>query len=449
MDMEKKKVLVVGAGKSGLGAVRLLDAAGACVTLYDGNRDLNKETIRKQTGTLELACAFGALPEDLGRFDLCVVSPGVPLDAPDMIRIKEEGVPIWGEIELASRETSADILAITGTNGKTTTTSLLYAILKEAGKTAFALGNIGTPFTLGAMEAKAGDVIAAEISSFQLETAQTFHPKISAILNITPDHLNRHHTMEEYTQVKERITMHQARPDICVLNYEDDVLRKFGEEISDHICVRYFSRKTRLPKGMYLAGEDIFLDGKKVLSASELAILGDHNMENVMAACLMADGYGIPLETILNACRKFEGVEHRIEFVGEIDGVTYYNDSKGTNPDAAIKAIKAMQRPTLLIGGGYDKGNTYEEWIDAFDGKVRKFLLVGQTKDDIKAAALKKGFPEKDIVLFETFSDAVRYAGTEARAGEAVLLSPACASWGMFKNYEERGRIFKELVRSL
>ena len=225
-----KKVLVVGAGKSGLGAVRLLDAAGACVTLYDGNRDLNKETIRKQTGTLELACAFGALPEDLKSFDLCVVSPGVPLDAPDMIRIKEEGVPIWGEIELASRETSADILAITGTNGKTTTTSLLYAILKEAGKTAFALGNIGTPFTLGAMEARAGDVIAAEISSFQLETAQTFHPKISAILNITPDHLNRHHTMEEYTQVKERITMHQARPDICVLNYERSEERRVGKE---------------------------------------------------------------------------------------------------------------------------------------------------------------------------------------------------------------------------
>ena len=292
-------------------------------------------------------------------------------------------------------------------------------------------------------------VTVAEISSFQLETIEKFAPKVSTILNITPDHLNRHHTMEEYIRVKELITKNQTAEDTCVLNYEDEILREFGKTL--HTKVIYFSSLHKLEKGMYLDdGEICYRDEhgvQKICRTTELNLPGRHTHENVMAAAAMALAYGVPLEVIRKVVCAFQAVEHRIEFVTEKNGVVYYNDSKGTNPDAAIKGIQAMNRPTLLIGGGYDKGSSYSEWIQAFDGKVKYLVLIGQTREKIAAEAKALGF--MDIVFADSLAEAVQFCADHAVKGDAVLLSPACASWGMFPNYEVRGKMFKELVNNL
>ena len=376
------------------------------------------------------------------------MSPGVPTDLPVVEKMREREIPIWGEIELAYVFGKGDVLAITGTNGKTTTTALLGEIMKDAGKSTYVVGNIGNPYTDIAAQTAEDSVIVAEMSSFQLETVHTFAPKVSAILNITPDHLNRHHTMEAYIEAKENIAKNQGPQDVCVLNYEDEVLRAFGEKI--HTRVLYFSSQRKLNKGVYLEDGKIMLnlDGEVCLChVDELHLLGVHNYENVMAAAAMAASYGIAIESIRRTVKAFQGVEHRIEFVAEKNGVAYYNDSKGTNPDAAIRGIRAMKRPTVLIGGGYDKESSYEEWIDAFDGKVKKLVLIGATREKIADAARKQGFT--DIEFADTFEEAFQICADTAVPGDAVLLSPACASWGMFKNYEERGDKFKELVNQL
>ena len=312
------------------------------------------------------------------------------------------------------------------------------------------MGNIGIPYTSVAAETTDDTVTVAEISSFQLETTDCFAPEVSAILNITPDHLNRHHTMERYTQTKLGITKSQGEQDVCVLNYEDEALRAFGGQAN--VQVLYFSSKRPLAHGLYLKDREIFYaDGsgteEKVIHVDEINILGLHNYENAMAATGIALCMGVPMEKIVEALKHFQAVEHRIEYVTEIDGVKYYNDSKGTNPDAAIKGIQAMTRPTYLIGGGYDKESLYDEWIESFDGKVKKLVLIGQTKEKIAACARAHGF--YDVILCETLAEAIDVCHKNAKRGEAVLLSPACASWGMFKNYEERGRMFKEYVRAL
>ena len=341
------------------------------------------------------------------------------------------------------------MLAITGTNGKTTTTSLLGAIMQHAKESAFIVGNIGIPYTQIVEETKESSVTVAEISSFQLETIEQFRPKVSAILNITPDHLNRHHTMEEYIRVKELITKNQTEEDTCVLNYEDEVLREFGKTLKCQVI--FFSSLRTLEKGIYLNGEMIeYNDGSSTMticSVKELNLPGRHNYENVCAAVAMVLAYGISLEDIRYVLVRFKAVEHRIEYVTEVNGVVYYNDSKGTNPDAAIKGIQAMDRPTLLIGGGYDKNSSYEEWINAFDGKVRYLVLLGQTKEKIAEAAGRCGF--EHVIMTESLEEAVAFCAEHANPGDAVLLSPACASWGMFPNYEVRGKRFKELVYQL
>ena len=357
-------------------------------------------------------------------------------------------IPVWGEIELAYAFGRGDVLAITGTNGKTTTTALLGEIMANYKESVFVVGNIGNPYTSIVPRTEESSVIVAEISSFQLETIHTFRPKVSAVLNITPDHLNRHHTMEAYVAAKERIAENQTKEDVCVLNYEDKLLREFGERTKAEVL--YFSSKRKLKRGVYLDSGEIIIDlGEKIslCSVDSLHILGTHNYENVMAAAAMAYAYGVPAEVIQKTVCQFRGVEHRIEFVAEKNGVAFYNDSKGTNPDAAIRGIQAMNRPTVLIGGGYDKDSTYEEWINAFDGKVKKLVLLGATRDKIAETARRLGF--EDIVMADSFEEAFDKCVEYSRPGDAVLLSPACASWGMFKNYEERGDKFKELVNQL
>ena len=451
MDLKGKRVLVFGSGKSGIGAAELLGQVGACPVLYDGNPDLDKEAVLHKTASIKETDIYaGGLPEEVQKsLDLAVLSPGVPTDLPLVKSFYEQGLPVWGEVELAFCTGKGRVLAITGTNGKTTTTALLGKIMEDAEDSVFVVGNIGTPYTSKALEMTEDSVTVAEISSFQLETIERFAPCVSAILNITEDHLNRHHTMEEYIRVKELIVKNQKPEDVCVLNYEDPVLREFGKNIVPQTV--YFSSERRLEKGIFLEDGQIILKTEdqeiSLVKTDDLKLLGKHNFENVMAAAAMAYYAGVSVESIRKSICEFTAVEHRIEYVTEKNGVVYYNDSKGTNPDAAIKGIQAMNRPTWLIGGGYDKGSSYDEWLNSFDGKVRSLVLIGQTKEKIREAAERLGVCS--CILCEDLQEAVKICAEKAQPGEAVLLSPACASWGQFDNYEQRGDCFKEYVKNL
>lgn len=462
MEYQGKNVLVVGLGISGIGAAKLLHTGGAHVALFDGNDKLTKEEVEKKLPEgMEAEIYTGSLPKEAAeKAELVIVSPGVPTDTEFIRSFRDRGVPVWGEIELACRAAKGRLIAITGTNGKTTTTALAGQIVKDCvGNpasaqpigSAFVVGNIGTPYTLEADKTTEDSVTVAEISSFQLETIHTFKPDVSAILNITPDHLNRHHTMEAYVAVKESIAKNQDKSSRCILNYEDDHTRAFGERTSAEPF--YFSSARKLKKGIYLDGDDIYLaeeenkEPLKLLNIHEMKLLGMHNVENVMAAIALTWSIGVPLSSIVATVKEFKAVEHRIEYVATKKGVDYYNDSKGTNPDAAIKGIRAMNRPTILIGGGYDKQSEYDEWIEAFDGKVKWLVLLGQTKEKIAQCARAHGFT--NIITADSLEEVVDICAKKAQAGDAVLLSPACASWGMFPNYEVRGKLFKELVHKL
>lgn len=451
MKIEEQKVLVVGTGISGIAAAELLQSKNVDTVLFDGNKELDVNKLYEKAPKLkEMPIILGELTEEqMHEFGVAVLSPGVATDLPMVERLRAQNVAIWGEIELAYYFGKGRLIAITGTNGKTTTTALTGAIMKNYYKDVRIVGNIGIPYTSEAATMTDDTVTVAEISSFQLETIHDFCPEVSAILNITEDHLNRHHTMECYIKTKEDITRNQTKDQVCVLNYEDEVLRSFGESAPAKVV--YFSSHRKLDNGFYLEGEDIYyaVDGQRthVINVNELNLLGRHNYENVMAACAMSVNFGVPMDKIVEVLKTFQAVEHRIEYVTEKRGVKFYNDSKGTNPDAAIQGIRAMNRPTFLIGGGYDKQSGYDEWIEAFDGKVKKLVLIGQTAEKIENCAHRHGF--MDTVRKDTFEEAIQYCYDNAKSGDAVLLSPACASWGMFPNYEERGRIFKEYVRNL
>lgn len=451
MELRNKKVLIVGLGKSGIAAATLLTAAGAQPVLFDSNEKLTAADIEAKMGELQMPCYAGTLPEHIkNETELLVLSPGVPVDIPFVEAFKKQGIPVIGEIELAFLLEKGRVIAITGTNGKTTTTTLTGEIMKAHFKNVFVVGNIGNPYTAEVLQSEKESVTVAEISSFQLETTDTFHPEVSAILNITPDHLNRHHTMENYVAAKEAIASKQTKAEVCILNYEDAYLRDFAGRCPARTV--FFSSAHRLENGYYLDGDYIYKakDGvrERILNVHrDMNLVGICNIENVMAALAIAESMAVPKETVLRVIKEFKAVEHRIEYVAEKNGVVYYNDSKGTNPDAAIQGIRAMDRKTVLIGGGYDKGSTYDEWIEAFDGKVKCLVLLGQTKEKIATCAKAHGFT--NIRMAETFEEAFSICVDTAERGDAVLLSPACASWGMFPNYEERGRIFKEYVNAL
>lgn len=453
MDLTDKKVVVVGTGVSGMGAVKLLSETSADITLYDGNDKADRdEILKKIPDDCDLRLIIGEMPDEVVKeTDLLVISPGVPIDSDIVKLFEKENVPVWGEIELAYNFEKGTVFAITGTNGKTTTTTLVGEIMKKYNNQTFVVGNIGNSYTSEVLKTTKDSYTVAEISSFQLETIREFAPKGSAILNITPDHLNRHYTMENYAAVKESITKNQWKvreDDYCVLNYDDKVLREFGKTIKNPV---YFSRKEKPSKGAYLDGRIIrYFDGKddyEVMSVDDMHLFGNHNYENVMAAIAMTIEAGVPLNIIINVIKDFMGVEHRIEYVRDKNGVRYYNDSKGTNPDSSIKALEAMSRPTILIAGGYDKHSEFDEFIEAFDNKVKLMVLLGQTADKIEKTAVRHGFT--NIIKTDSLEKAVKICAENAVSGDVVLLSPACASWGMFKNYEERGKLFKEYVNSL
>ena len=443
--MEINTAIVAGTGKSGISATKLLVNHGVKVYLFDENKDRDIEAIKEKTGDSELVqIELGELGEDaLSSSQLMVISPGIPVDAPFTDVVRNAGIPIWSEIELAYHYGKGKIAAITGTNGKTTTTALVGEIVKAHNAKTIVVGNIGIPYTELCDTTDDDSDTVAEISSFQLETVIDFHPNVSAILNLTPDHLNRHYTFENYGNVKFSITKNQTMDDVTVLNYDDEHTRAMGEKAKDHCHVVYFSRLEKPAGGVYVEDGDKKIN---VLAIKDLKLMGAHNVENVLAAVGISYYMGVPVDVIRDVATSFKAVAHRIEYVDTIDGVAYYNDSKGTNPDAAIKGIQAMVAPTFLIGGGYDKGSEYDEWIEAFDGKVKWLVLIGQTAQKIADCAKRHGF--NSIIFEENLQDAVAYCHENAVDGDAVLLSPACASWGQFDNYEQRGDMFKEYVRS-
>lgn len=451
MTFDYKNVLIFGTGKSGIAAVGLLQTTKANIILYDSSTAVDKDKIKVKLGdNFRGEVVLGQLPDEIIKtIDLVVLSPGVPIDHDLVNKFRSLDTPIWGEVELAYFFEKGRVVAITGTNGKTTTTALVGEIFRAYFEKVFVVGNIGIPYTGSTLRTSEDSITIAEISSFQLETVHKFRPFISAILNLTPDHLDRHYTMENYARTKINITKNQSEDDICILNYDDELLISLSKDIK---CRKfYFSSSNVLETGIYLDKDNIIYSSSKqkeiVCNVGDLKIIGKHNYENVMVACIIAIAANIPMETIRTVIKDFKGVEHRIEYVATKNNVKYYNDSKGTNPEASIKAIESMQSPTLLIAGGFDKGSTYDEWIKSFNGKVRYLVLLGQTKEKIAQAAMDNGFT--NIILVDSLEEAVEACAENARVGDSVLLSPACASWGMFKDYEERGNLFKEYVNKL
>ncbi len=451
MECTNKNIIIAGAGKSGIAAANLLAGESDNIILYDGNENIDKDELRAKLPTnYNGRIVLGELSdEDIKNADYLVISPGVPTDLDFVQKLKANGTIIWGEAELGYRCSKGKLAAITGTNGKTTTTALLGEIMRAQYESVFVVGNIGIPYTEMAPQITEDSVTVAEMSSFQLESIDAFHPQVSMILNITPDHLNRHHTMENYALAKANIMVNQTPDETCVLNYEDERVRDLAKLSKAKIV--WFSSARELEEGYFLKGDEIiFREGAidfVVCTIHDMNIIGRHNYENAMAAIAGARALGVNWDNIRKALKSFVAVEHRIEYTATVNGVKYYNDSKGTNPDASIQAVKAMTTPTILIGGGYDKGSEYDEWIESFDGKVRYLLLMGQTAEKIAETAKKLGFT--NCVFVKDMEEAVAFSYEHAKEGEAVLLSPCCASWGMFKNYEERGTIFKELVKKL
>lgn len=451
------RALVAGTGVSGINAAKLLLDCGYEVDIFDENVDRDTSAIREKIlgneGTSEYASKLrvhlGSLGRELAQgAEFLVMSPGINHRAASFIKtLDDAGVPYISELEIAFKYDKGTVIGITGTNGKTTTTSLVGAILQEAKKKTFIVGNIGNAYTSEALKTSEDSYSVVEVAGHQLDTIDAFRPHISAILNITPDHLDRFGTFEEYARTKLKIVMNQTEDDYCVINYDDPLLRSFAEKIPAKVLK--YSSKEELEEGAFIRGEEIIIrenGATEVLCKFEdMLILGMHNYENVLAATLITRRLGISFDDIRSCLRKFKAVEHRIEYVDEINGVMYYNDSKGTNPDAAARAVSAMIRPTILIAGGYDKHIEFDDYIKACLGKVRHMVIIGESAKQIAETADKYGF--RDYSFADEFVDAVEMCKKIARPGETVLLSPACASWDMFPNYEVRGKLFKELVR--
>lgn len=452
MNCKDKNALVCGMARSGISAAELLIKEGARVTLQDLKTEdkLDKADTEKLKG-IGVNLYLGKNPDEIvSDFDMLVLSPGIPTDLPFIAKAKQAGVEVLGEVELAYRlsDKGAAVIAITGTNGKTTTTTLVGEIMQNFSHDAYVVGNIGTPYSDYAKDIKATSFVVAEMSSFQLESISEYHPKVSAVLNITPDHLNRHKTLENYIAAKERVFENQTESDYTVLNYNDEVTRSMSERTKAKVI--YFALGKKM-QGIYSDENSIYIDcmgyNEKVVDINELNILGDHNVENAMAAVGCAVCAGASLDVIRKTLREFKAVEHRIEYVATVDGVDYYNDSKGTNPDASIKAVLAMKKPICLIAGGYDKGSDFTEWIDLFKGRVKYVAVIGAVKEQIKTTLDKAGFTDYETA--DTFKESFDKCREHAADGDCVLLSPACASWDMFDSYEQRGEIFKEYVNEL
>ncbi len=441
--VEGKRVSIIGASRSGLGLAHLLRAKGAKVFVSELSKD--KVEASKELERLGVSFEFGEHSGKVLNADLIAVSPGVPLDIPILEEAKRRGIPIYGEIEIAFWYANAPIYAITGTNGKSTTVSLLNSILRNSGIKSVLAGNIGYPFSRAILEERDVDCYVLEISSYQLETIETFRPRISAILNVTPDHLDRHKDMESYLKAKLNIALNQREEDSIWVNANDELLRDLS-----FIPQKFLFWKDGLPsKGAGVADGKIFVLKEEVLNVSEIKLKGPHNLENALCASGMAYQAGASLKAIADTLREFSGLEHRMEFVAEINGVLYINDSKGTNVVSTLLALDSFSSPIILIAGGRGKKTGYEKLAKKIVEKVRILIVLGEDGPLIREAAIKEGFPQENIVSVCSMEEAVRVAHSLAKEGEYVLLSPACASFDMFSNFEERGRVFKRAVLSL
>lgn len=452
MNIKDKKVLLVGLAKTGVSTIKKLDKLGASIVVTDIKPKEKLEDILSQlNGLNNVEYILGSHPEDISDIDLTIVSPGVPLDLPFIEKLKESNVKIIGEVELAYTLSNNPIfVGITGTNGKTTTTSLVGEIFKEANRDTYIVGNIGNPVIDTVDYTDKNSVLVTELSSFQLESIDTFRPKVSSILNITEDHLNRHHTMENYINAKARIFENQEKSDFSILNYDDSIVRSLNK--NNNASILYFSRKEKIEQGVYLDENNnivISIDGKRItiLNRNELSLPGDHNLENAMAAILMTYVVGVDLEVIKQVLTTFKGVEHRLEFVTNKNGIMFVNDSKGTNPDSTIKAIGSYERPIILIAGGMDKHSDFTDMMKCATKNVKELVLLGETADKIEASARKEGL--ENITKVKNMEEAVKKAYELAKDGDVVLLSPGCASWDMYPNFEARGLDFKENIYKL
>ena len=445
------KYLVIGFGRSGKAAAKLL-AENNDVTLWDMKPEESFDASELQAyRALGIRCCFGADVDPSG-WDEVILSPGVPCDLPFVEAAKAAGARISGEIELAYENCPGTFFAITGTNGKTTVTTLVGEMVKAAGMDCRVVGNIGNPATEVCREVSAETVMVTEISSFQLETVHSFRPHVAAMLNLTPDHLDRHKTFENYASLKVRITENQMPGDYFVYNYEDACCAAAAEKTQAFPVP--FSAERKLPVGAYTEDGKIMIAKENerptaLCRVDELQIPGHHNLENALAAAAIACFGGVTYEAVVRTLKSFCGVEHRMEFVRSYRNVRYVNDSKGTNPDSTIKAIEATDTPILLIAGGYEKNSDFHELIDRFDGKVKLLLLLGATAERLRTTAVECGFPASAILMCSDMKDCVQKASLLAKTGDTVLLSPACASWGMYRNFEERGDDFRELVNGL
>lgn len=450
-NIRNKRVLVVGMGKSGIAAVQAMLKLGADVSVQDSKEAENIDgqllTFLEGKG---VKCYFHEIPKNIENFDMLILSPGVNPELPFIREAEKDGAEIIGELEIAYRIARGSFVAITGTNGKTTTTTLVGEIFKEARRKTSVVGNIGVAVISKALDSEEGDWLVTETSSFQLETTRYFKPVVSAILNLTPDHLNRHHTMEAYGAAKAKIFANQDESGYCVVNYDDKLCYSLTKGCKAKVVP--FSRKEELEFGAFLKDGMLVLKNEsgelvEFCHRSELRIIGDHNVENALAAAAVCYFAGIDAGVIAETLREFGGVEHRIEFSGELGGVKYYNDSKGTNVDAAVTALKALEKNIILIAGGDGKGQEFDELIKNFDGRVKHMVLLGRDADIIAETARKYGFTACSFC--KDMDECVKKAAELAESGDNVLLSPACASWDMYDNFEQRGKHFKECVERL
>lgn len=449
MKLKDKNVLILGLAVSGVSTAKALDKLGSKITVTDMK---SEDELKEQLAGLKdvnINYVLESNDVDLDDIDLIVKSPGIPVDVPIVKEALEKGIEVVTDIELAYRVSNNKFIAITGTNGKTTTTALTGELIKNAGLKCHVTGNIGVGILWEAVNSEEGDIFVIEASSFQLESTKYFEPQVSVITNITPDHLNWHKTYDNYVKAKKKVFINQQKGEYTILNYDDLLLREIGKDVKSNLI--YFSSSNKLDRGVYVDNHQIIInDGLKtvnVMDCNDIKIPGKHNLENALAVVSIGWVLGIDTEVIAETLREFEGVEHRIEYVVNISGIDFYNDSKGTNPDASIKAIEALQEPIILIAGGMDKGTGFEEFIESFNNKVKALILLGETKEKIKETAISKGF--SNIYIVDNIEEAVNKSFELAVSGDKVLLSPACASWDMFKSYEERGRIFKHAVMNL
>jgi len=447
MEIFGKRILVVGMAKTGLATAKFLKSRGAIVTVSEIKTQDEMKDVQKELNGLGIQMELGGHQiETFLRQDMIIVSPGVDLHIEPIQKALEKGIKVISEIELAYNFIDIPIIGVTGTNGKTTTTILLGDLLKEEGKKVGIGGNVGEPLILFVEEAKQLDVLVVEISSFQLEAIEKFRPKISILLNITEDHLDRYEKFSDYVEAKQRIFLNQTSEDVAILNYDDPIIMESSKGIKAKKI--FFSLRERLKEGAFSDGNSIYinLEGKEdVFSLRDVSLKGIHNVENMMAALIASRIFGCRPLSIQNVLNRFKGLEHRLEFVSEIKGIRFYNDSKGTNVGSVVKSLQSFTEPVVLIAGGRDKKCDLGPLKELIKNKVKSLILIGEARD--RMANEFKGLTKTTIA--HTLEDAVNLAFKEAQRGEVILLSPACSSFDMFKDYKERGRVFKELVYNL